>query len=104
MYVLSSLPPWPISRELFTRLQRGKYLSNFQILHNLYICGIDGVYHHSSEKVHCDHCLSKTHRNGSVSYSRGVLEGALMHPGQKQIMPVMPESIANTDGQKKQDC
>jgi hypothetical protein len=94
----------PIFKDLFTRLQRGKYLPNFQILPNLYICGIDGVYHHSSEKVHCDHCLSRTHRNGSVSYSHGVLQGALMHPDQKQIIPVMPEPIANTDGQTKQDC
>jgi hypothetical protein len=27
-----------------------------------------------------------------------------MHPGQKQVLPVMPEAIKNTDGTKKQDC
>jgi len=27
-----------------------------------------------------------------------------MHPDKKQIIPVMPEAIANADGNKKQDC
>lgn len=94
----------PIFKDFFSRLQRGKHLKDFQILPNHYICGIDGVYHHSSEKINCDHCLVKNHRNGAVSYSHGVLQGALMHPDQKQVIPLMPEPIANTDGQKKQDC
>jgi hypothetical protein len=27
-----------------------------------------------------------------------------MHPDRKQVLPVMPEAIKNTDGTKKQDC
>ncbi|MCP3673935.1 MAG: hypothetical protein GY829_05635, partial [Gammaproteobacteria bacterium] len=27
-----------------------------------------------------------------------------MHPDKKQVIPVMPEAIKNTDGTKKQDC
>ncbi|MCZ6803790.1 MAG: hypothetical protein O7D86_07635 [Proteobacteria bacterium] len=27
-----------------------------------------------------------------------------MHPDKKQVLPVMPEAIQNTDGSKKQDC
>jgi hypothetical protein len=27
-----------------------------------------------------------------------------MHPDKKQVFPVMPEAIANTDGEKKQNC
>jgi len=95
----------PIFTDLFTRLQRSKYLEAFQILPDHYICAIDGVYHHSSEKIHCEQCLSKTHRNGSVTYSHGVLQGAFMHPDKKQVIPVMPEPIANnTNGYQKQDC
>jgi hypothetical protein len=50
-----------------------------------YICAIDGVYHHSFEKVHCEQCLHKTVRNGSVSYSHGALQGALMHPDHPRL-------------------
>mgnify|MGYP003639814265 FL=1 len=94
----------PVFKDYFEKLQRGKYLESYQILPGHYICAIDGVYHHSSERVHCDQCLTKTHRNGSVTYSHGVLQGALMHPDKKQVIPVMPESIANADGHLKQDC
>ncbi|MFT6102692.1 MAG: hypothetical protein ACJA2B_001135 [Candidatus Endobugula sp.] len=27
-----------------------------------------------------------------------------MHPEEKQVIPTMPEAIANTDGADKQDC
>ena len=94
----------PIFNDFFTRLQRSKLLQEFQILPGQYICAIDGVYYHSSEKVHCKQCLTKTHRNGSVTYSHAMLQGAFMHPDQKQVIPVMPEPIANSDGSKKQDC
>lgn len=94
----------PVFTDLFSRLRRSKYLEEFQIIPDHYICAIDGVYHHSSEKIHCEKCLSKAHKNGTVTYSHGVLQGAIMHPDKKQIIPVMPEAIANTDGNKKQDC
>jgi len=94
----------PIFSDLLTRLQRGKQLEEYQVLPGLYSCAIDGVYHHSSEKVHCEKCLTKTHKNGSVTYSHGVLQGAIMHPDKRQVLPVMPEAIANYDGKEKQDC
>ena len=95
----------PIFKSFFHQLQRAKQLELFQVLPNLYMCAIDGVYHHSSEQVHCEQCLTKTHRNGSVTYSHGVLQGAFMHPSQRQVIPVMPEPIANSEtGYQKQDC
>ncbi len=94
----------PIFSDLLTRLQRGKQLEEYQVLPGLYSCAIDGVYHHSSEKVHCEKCLTKTHKNGTITYSHGVLQGAIMHPDKRQVLPVMPEAIANSDGDKKQDC
>lgn len=27
-----------------------------------------------------------------------------MHPDKKQVLPVMPEAIQNSDGSKKRDC
>lgn len=95
----------PVFKNFFYRLQRAKQLSSFQVLPNLYMCAIDGVYHHSSEHVHCPQCLTKKHKNGSVTYSHGVLQGAFMHSEQRQVIPVMPEPIANSaKGFQKQDC
>lgn len=95
----------PVFKAYFHQLQRAKQLEPFQVLPSIYMCAIDGVYHHSSEQVHCEQCLTKTHRNGSITYSHGVLQGAFMHPEQRQVIPVMPEPIANSEtGYKKQDC
>jgi hypothetical protein len=94
----------PIFCDFLTRLQRGKQLEEYQVLPGLYSCAIDGVYHHSSEKVHCEKCLTKTHKNGTITYSHGVLQGAIVHPDKRQVLPVMPEAIANSDGTEKQDC
>ena len=42
----------PVFKSYFHQLQRAKQLESFQVLPNLYMCAIDGVYHHSSEQVH----------------------------------------------------
>ncbi len=68
------------------------------------MCTIDGTQYHSSTSVHCDGCLTKEHKSGELTYSHGVLQGAIMHPDKKQVIPVMPEAIKNKDGTKKQDC
>ena len=81
----------PVFKSYFHQLQRAKQLESFQVLPNLYMCAIDGVYHHSSEQVHCEQCLTKKHRNGSITYSHSVLQGAFMHPEQRQVIPVMPD-------------
>ena len=48
----------PVFKAYFHQLQRAKQLESFQVLPNLYMCAIDGVYHHSSEQVHCEQCLT----------------------------------------------
>jgi len=94
----------PVFKDFFEKLRRGKYLESYQILPNLHLCAIDGVYHHSSGSVHCDQCLTRKHGNDSVTYSHGVLQGAFVHPEKRQVIPTMPEPIANSDGDGKQDC
>ena len=58
----------PIFKDYFERLRRSKHLDSFQMVPGQYLCAIDGVNYHSSEKVHCKHCLSKKHKNGSTTY------------------------------------
>lgn len=38
------------------------------------------------------------------TYSHQALQAAIVHPDKRQVIPLMPEEIRNTDGTKKQDC
>ena len=105
--VLDNVPSEELTsvfKDYFERLRRHKHLDAYAILPNVLMCTIDGTQYHRSKTVHCDCCLTKEHKEGETTYSHGVLQGAIMHPDQKQVLPVMPEAIKNTDGTKKQDC
>jgi len=105
--VLDQLPSEtlaPIFKDFYEKLRRHKHLEDYAILPNVLMCTIDGTQYHSSNSVSCNGCLTKEHKTGKITYSHGVLQGAIMHPDKKQVLPVMPEAIKNEDGTKKQDC
>ena len=93
-----------VFKEYFHRLQRGKHLEQYQIFPGLYLCSMDGSQYFSSKNIHCEQCLTKEHRSAEITYSHQVVQGAFMHPDLRQVIPVMPEEISNTDGVTKQDC
>ena len=108
---ISSTELAPIFNDFFERLRRHKHLEDYAILPNTLLCVIDGTQYHSSKKISGEHCLTKEHKTGEITYSHGVLQGAIMHPDKKQVLPVMPEAIQNTDPtpgsstkKAKQDC
>lgn len=94
----------PAFRKYFARLQRGKYLEPFQIFPGQYLCSLDGSQYFGSEKIFCPHCLIKEHKSGTTSYSHLILQATVVHPNQKQVIPLMPEEVCNEDGTTKQDC
>jgi len=95
----------PIFDNYFSRLQRGKYLvSQYQLFPGLYLWSIDGTQYFYSEEIHCSKCLITEHKDGVIGYSHKVMQAAIMHPGVRQVIPLMPEEIRNTDGTDKQDC
>ena len=94
----------PIFKDFYEKLRRHKHLDSYAILPNVLMCTIDGTQYHSSTSISCDCCLTKEHKSGEITYSHSVLQGAIMHPDKKQVIPVMPEAIKNEDGTKKQDC
>jgi hypothetical protein len=94
----------PIFYDYFYRLQRGKHLKGYELFPDLYLCSIDGSQYFGSNQIECEKCLVRKHREGEVGYSHQILQGAFMHPDQKQVIPVMPEEICNEDGAEKQDC
>jgi len=65
---------------------------------------LDGTGYFSSTTIHCDSCLQKEHRNGSVTYYHQMLAAAIIHPDFREVIPLMPEPIVKQDGTKKNDC
>lgn len=86
-----------------TRLQRSNQLKAYQFM-GKYLVALDGTEYYTSEKISCSCCLTRKKRNGIIEYHHKALQPIICHPSQKQILPMMPEAIANTDGQTKQDC
>lgn len=94
----------PVFKEYFYRLQRGKHIKQYELFPGLYICSLDGTQYYTSENINCSKCLVTKHENGTISYSHKVVQAAIMHPDIRQVIPLMPEEVINSDGNIKQDC
>jgi len=89
---------------IFRQLQRGKALEPMVFLDGHYLVALDGTGYFSSPTIHCDSCLHKEHRNGSVTYYHQMLGAAIIHPDFREVIPLMPEPIVKQDGTTKNDC
>src|SRR2546422_11130495 len=89
---------------VFRQLQRGKALEPMACLDGHYLVALDGTGYFSSNTIHCDSCLRKEHRNGSITYYHQMLGAAIIHPDFREVIPLMPEPIVKQDGPEKNDC
>jgi hypothetical protein len=94
----------PSFKDIFRQLQRGKVLEDYVFLEGCYLVALDGVEYFCSKKVHCDHCLTRQHSNGEVSYHHQMLGAVIVHPDFPEVIPLAPEPIQRQDGHKKNDC
>jgi len=94
----------PSFKLVFRQLQRGKALEPMVFLDGHYLVALDGTGYFSSNTIHCDSCLHKEHRNGSITYSHQMLGAAIIHPDFRAVIPLMPEPILKQDGTHKNDC
>ncbi|MCP4337028.1 MAG: hypothetical protein GY679_04255, partial [Mycoplasma sp.] len=94
----------PIYVSFLSALQRGKHLSHYKFLEDKYLMPIDGSEYFSSEAIHCPSCLHKKPKKGKTRYHHQILQAVIVHPDKKQVLPLSPEPIRNTDGRNKQDC
>jgi hypothetical protein len=99
--------------EYFCKLQRGKHLLQYQLFPGLYLLPMDATDYFSSHSISCKKCLrtkpsmkegEEPCKEESMRFSHKTLQVAIMHPDMKQVLPLMPEEIYNTDGATKQDC
>ena len=94
----------PLFQTVFRALQRGKALEDMVFIEGHYLLALDGTGYFSSNSIHCDSCLEQQHRNGTVTYSHQMLGAALIHPDQREVIPLLPEPIVKQDGTSKNDC
>jgi hypothetical protein len=100
--VLDGLDPKhlrPVFKDFFHELQRSKELEAYRVFTRFYVVAIDGSGYFGSEKLHCPGCLVKKGR-----YEHQIVQAAIVHPGKRQVIPLCPEEVRNTDGTEKQDC
>jgi len=90
--------------DLFRALQRGKHLDLFRFSEDRHLLSLDGSEYFSSDTIHCPGCLTKTSANGHVRYEHQILQAVIVCPGIREVIPLAPEPIANSDGAQKQDC
>jgi Transposase DDE domain len=94
----------PLFQHVFRALQRGKALEEMVFVQGHYLLALDGTGYFSSQQIHCASCLEMHHRNGTVTYRHQMLGAALIHPDQREVIPLMPEPIVKQDGTSKNDC
>jgi hypothetical protein len=93
----------PIFKELFSKLQRGKHLEQYQTLPGKYLLNVDGTQYYSSDSIGCNKCLIRGTKNHQYNCHQA-LQGAIVKAGLRQVIPVMPEEICAQDGERKEDC
>jgi hypothetical protein len=94
---------YEIFADWLQRLQRGKHLVDYRFLERYYLVPIDGSQYFSSDTIHCPGCLRAKSKTG-IRYYHQILQAVIVHPAMRQVLPLAPEPIQNTDGTKKQDC
>lgn len=99
--VLDSVPPEAM--DPFFDYALGAMSLEEWLVDGRFLVALDGVTFFSSSAINCSCCLRKELSNGT-RYSHAALCPVIVHPSQKQVLPLAPLFIKNEDGQSKQDC
>jgi hypothetical protein len=98
----------PMFDRIYKLLLKKKTLDKYQYFDNTLMILLDGTYYHSSQKIHCDLCQTRQKEdakgNKYTEYYHSAITPIVAHPKSNNILPLLPEMISNTDGEKKQDC
>jgi hypothetical protein len=106
--VLCLLPPGhleDLKAQLVSGLIEQKILRKFRFLGKYYLVAVDGTGMSCFEHKHCEHCLTRTSKNGVVTYFHYVLEAKLI-TSSGLCISLASEFIENqpAGGYEKQDC
>jgi len=88
----------------FSLLRRAGVVKEYEYWKGHLLVSIDGVEHFNSSKIHCANCTTKVRRDETISYQHSALAAVIVHPQQKQVLPIDFEPIVCQDGAQKNDC
>jgi len=54
---------------------------------------LDGTQYFSSQKIGCEGCSTRTHKNGRVTYSHSAILPVIVAPDQPQVIALAPEFV-----------
>jgi hypothetical protein len=86
------------------KVKRSAFWDSYRYYKQMVVVSIDGVEHFSSGKVHCEHCLTKEHKSGEITYSHSMLAAVMVHPQKREVLPLDAEPVLRQDGSEKNDC
>lgn len=94
--------------EVFIRIyrllkERG-ILEKYEVLGGQWLIPLDGTEYFSSQRLHCQQCSHRTHKNGKVTYFHTALLPVIVSPHCESVISLDPEFITPQDGHDKQDC
>jgi len=69
-------------------------LDKFNFKDEYILVALDGTYYHSSKKISCKCCQSKTNsETGEVNYYHSVITPTIVHPAIKKAIPLMQDYL-----------
>jgi hypothetical protein len=105
--LLDATPPErlePAYGFLLDALDQAGVVESYRTLGGTLLVALDGTEYFSSQAVHCEHCSTRRHANGKVTYFHTALTPVLVKPGGDKVVPLAPEFVRPQDGMEKQDC
>lgn len=94
----------PCFDQALSALRDGGGIHAFTRLGGRVLIALDGTEYFCSQKLGCQHCLTRKRRNGATERYHMMLAATMVAPGHNMALPLMPEFIAPQDGTEKQDC
>jgi hypothetical protein len=95
---------FPLFGLIYQALRSMGFLKVYEIWGGNLLVAMDGTNYHSSEKVNCPCCSTKTSKQGKVTYFHQALLPVIVSPDQQSVFSLAPELITPQDGSDKQDC
>jgi len=94
-----------LKAQLVSKLFEQKLLRKFRFLGKYYFVAVDATGTHTFDHKHCEHCLTRTSKNGVTTWFHYVLEAKLVTSSGLAIS-LASEFIENVPGRdfEKQDC
>ena len=94
----------PMYAYLFNALEQAGVVDAHRSVGQTLLLALDGTEYFSSANIHCEHCSTRRHANGKVTYVHTAVTPVLVKPGSDKVIALAPEFVQPQDGALKQDC